>query len=165
MRRYPVLMLLLLTPATSYGAEKIAPAALIAAAKSVLINQIDYARRDCRDTLNVEAWLRSVVGPSAKSIAWSGGACKLANKQNPIDAGTDWCAQAEIAPKQGGDMATVEIYFEKPKQGRPGEAFAFRGIVNTKDGWDYVRDTAAFAADWRATYAPDESNPASDDCR
>jgi hypothetical protein len=68
-------------------------------------------------------------------------------------------------PRSRPDKATIEIYFEAPKQGKPGAAFAFRGIVNTKDGWDYVRDTAAFAVNWRETYAHGEPTLAPDDCR
>jgi len=89
-----------------------------------------------------------------------GGACELVNKDNPIDAGTDWCARAEIAPKRGGESAKIEVFFEAPKQGRPGAPFAFRAIVKIKDGWDYMRDTSAFAANWRETYAPGDPAPA-----
>jgi len=159
MRRLAWLPWLLSFSAAS-AAREIAPEVLIAAAKRATLSQIDYTRSDCHDDRSVEAWLTSVAGKSARSIKWAGGACELVNKDNPIDAGTGWCARAEIAPKRGGDSAKIEVFFEAPKQGRPGAPFAFRAIVKAKDGWDYMRDTSAFAANWREAYAPEEPPPA-----
>ena len=151
---------LFLVTSPVYAAEHVASSALIGAAKRATLSQIDYTRSNCHDDRSVEAWLASVVGTSARSIKWSGGACALVNKDNPIDAGTNWCARAEIAPKRRGDSAKIEVFFEAPKRGRPGAPFAFRTIVKNKDGWDYMRDTSAFAANWRETYAPEQPAPA-----
>jgi hypothetical protein len=87
----------------------------------------------------------------------------LVNKLNPLDAGTNWCAHAAIEPRAGGPASTVEIFFEKPVAGRPGKAFAFRATVKTKDGWDYMRETAAFESNWGETYIPAYKPPKSND--
>ena len=136
-----------------------APSTLIAAGKAATIGQIDYRRADCGDDRRFEPWLKSIVGESAKAITWSAGRCKLVNKLNPIDRGGGLCARAAIAPRRGRDNATVEIYFERGQRGVPGKPFAFRASVHTKDGWDYMRDTSAFATNWRETYAPDSPVP------
>ena len=59
----------------------------------------------------------------------------------------------------GGPAATIEVTFDRPKGGRPGKAFAFRATVTTKDGWDYMRETAAFEANWGETYIPGYKPP------
>lgn len=146
----PVL-LVLLSPGSA--AERVSSRDLIAAGTAAKLSQIDQMRRDCGDDRSVAAWLKDVLGDSAKRITWSGGVCRLTNKQNPIDAGGGVCAQAEITPKSGRDNATIEIYFDAPVRGRPGAPFAFRAVVHTKDGWDYMRETSAFAVNWRETYA------------
>ncbi len=136
---------------------------LVKAAKAASVSRIDDRKQACDDGRNVERWLKDTVGTTASSIAWSGGTCKLANKQNPRDVGTRWCAQAAISPKKGGPPATVEIYFDEPKAGRPGNAFAFRASVRTKDGWDTMRETNAFETNWGETYVRGYQPP-DDEC-
>jgi hypothetical protein len=145
-------------------ALRVSPAALIAAAKAATLARVDYSREACRETPQVGLWLETVVRSAAKTITWSGGRCRLINEHNPLDAGTRWCAQAEIKPKRGGEPATIEVYFEAPRRGRPGAAFAFRAVVHTKDGWDYMRETRAFEDNWRETYAADDALP-DDPCK
>jgi hypothetical protein len=160
------LSLALVTAATWASARDVAPATLIRAGKAATVSQVDHQRADCKDGRTIEEWLKEAVGDMARSIRWSGGACLLANKQSPRDAGTKWCAQAVITPKKGGPPTTVETYFEAPKGGRPGKPFAFRASVRTKAGWDYMRETSAFETNWGETYIPGYAPPPQrDDCR
>jgi hypothetical protein len=131
---------------------------LVAAAKTATISQVDYTQKDCNDDRSVEVWLKEVVGTTAKSIRWNGGKCVLAIKERTRDAGTDWCAHAVITPKRG-KPATIEIYFEEPKNGKLGEPFAFRSSVDTKQGWDYSRETWAFEINWKETHVPGYKAP------
>jgi hypothetical protein len=138
-------------------------AALALAARDARLDQIDDFRKQCNDTRRVEDWLKDVVGDTAKSIAWSGGRCQLVNPQNPIDAGTAWCGQATITPRRG-KPATVEVFFEKPVKGKPGVPFAFRALADTKDGPDYMRETFAFAVNWKEMHVPGYRPPDNQDC-
>ena len=95
-----------------------------------------------------------MVGDSAKSIRWSGGRCRLTNTRNPLDGGTNWCGQAVITPQRGQHAATIEVFFEQPAHGRPGVPFAFRAIADTKDGPDTMRETFAFAVNWKQMHVP-----------
>ena len=113
--------------------------------------------------LDFRTWLKDVVGDTAKSIAWSGGRCQLVNKLNPLDAGSNWCGQAMITPKRGRP-ATVEVFFEKPGEGKPGAPFAFRAVADTKDGPDYMRETFAFEVNWKEMHVPGYRPPADQDC-
>jgi hypothetical protein len=147
------------------ASSRVSPQDLVKAAKAAAISRVDDSRKECNDDRTVEAWLKEVVGSAARSIRWQGGKCVLANKENPRDAGTNWCAHAVITPKRG-PAATVEIYFEKPKDGRPGAPFAFRSYMRAKDGWDLSRETWAFANSWKRVHVPgykEPDNPA--ECR
>ena len=137
--------------------------ALRRAAQAARLDQIDDFRRQCGDSRSVEQWLKDIVGDSARSIRWSGGRCQLVNRLNPLDAGTKWCGHAVIAPKQG-KTATVEVFFEKPLKGKPGEPFAFRAIAETKDGPDYMRETYAFEVNWKEMHVRGYRPPANQDC-
>jgi len=128
-----------------------ANAALAATARQTMLRAIDYDQVHCDADLTLETWLQALTGANARSIAWSGGRCELANDINPLDSGSDWCAQATITlahPKSPDDTATVEIYFERPVHGRPGQAYAFRGVMVTADGPDYTRFRKDFEAEW-----------------
>lgn len=163
MRRASLALIALLTAiqVAEAAPRGLAPADLIAAGKRATISEIDYQRADCNDKRTLEAWLKQTVGASARSVRWGGGRCVLAVKENPRDAGTKYCAHAVIAPKQGKHAATVEVYFD-PKNGKLGKAFAFRGIVHTKDGPDYVRETSGFEFNWSETYVPGYKAPQRD---
>jgi hypothetical protein len=157
-------MLLALAAPANAASRGVKSADLIKAAKAARLSDIDYTREQCKDHRSVEEWLHSALGNAARSIKWTGGACKLANRQNPRDAGTKWCAQAAIMPKKGGPPAMIEIYFEAPKGGRPGKAFAFRALVHTKAGPDSMRETAAFEANWGETHIPRYKAPEDGGC-
>jgi hypothetical protein len=154
-------ILLMAVQAAEAAPRSITPAELIAAGKRATISEIDYQRADCNDNRTLEAWLKQVVGETAKSVRWGGGKCVLAVKENPRDGGTKYCAHAVIVPKQGKHTATIETYFD-PKDGKLGKAFAFRAHVYTKDGPDYARETSAFEFNWGETYVPGFTAPQRD---
>ena len=149
-----------LAGAVAEGASAQAPPpALIAAAQSATLGEVDDARAQCGDKRRIADWLRSIVGPSATSIVWTAQQCQLVIEQNPMDRGTGAvCAQATITPRQGAEQATVEIFFEAGDGGRL-KPFAFRATVHTKDGWDYMRDTHAFEVNWGEAYVPGFTAP------
>ena len=159
-----VVLSLALAAQAAAATRSLKPADLIKAAKAASASDIDERKKSCDDDRNVEKWLKETVGSSARSIKWSAGRCKLTNKHNPIDAGTDWCARAEIAPRKCGPPATIEVYFDKPKNGQPGQAFAFHASVRTKEGWDTTREISAFEVNWAQTYIPDYKQPENGDC-
>jgi len=138
-------------------------AALAQAAREARLDQIDDFRKQCGDTRRVEDWLKDVVADTAKSIAWWGGRCLLVTPQNPLDAGSGWCGQATITPRQG-KPATIEVFFEKPVKGKPGAPFAFRAVADTKDGLDYMRETLPFAMNWKQMHVPGYQPPDNQDC-
>jgi hypothetical protein len=154
-----VLLSLALGSQASAASRGVTPSELIKAAKAASVGDIDDAKKSCDDDRSVQEWLSDTVGKSARSIRWSGGACKLVFKDNPRDAGTQWCARADVVPKKGGPPATIEVTFDRPKGGRPGKPLAFRATVKTKDGWDYMRETSAFEANWGETYIADYKPP------
>lgn len=127
-------------------------AALAAAARATPVKAIDYDQVHCDAGLTLEAWLKALVGAHARAIVWTAGRCVLANDVNPLDAGSDWCAQATVTlahPKSRDDAPMIEIYFDKPSiPGRPGPAYAFRGEMVTADGPDYTRFRKDFEAEW-----------------
>jgi hypothetical protein len=110
--------------------------ALVRAGKAATVSQVDYQRADCKDGRTIEAWLKDAVGDTARSIKWSGGACLLANKQSPRDAGTKWCPSRHHV-EEGRLPAMVEL-FRCAKVGRSGNP-SFRA-ARTKAGWDYARN-------------------------
>ena len=76
------------TPAKKNAVPKVSSAALIAAAKSAMLSEINYGRELCDADRPVEAWLSDVVGDTAASVTWRGGSCKLVSDLNPLDAGS-----------------------------------------------------------------------------
>ena len=142
----------------------IADAALAAAARNARLTDIDYTREHCPDTRNVEQWLRDAVGDTAARITWRGGACRLANPDNPIDSGSQWCGGATIVPKADPKHpAEIEVYFEKPVDGKPGKAYAFRAENHDVDGLDYKRDTRSFEVGYGQRFVDGYATP-EDDC-
>jgi hypothetical protein len=135
----------------------LANAALVAAAKAAPLKLIDYLEAYCDGDVTVEAWLKRLTAGEARSITWSAGRCELVNDLNPLDAGGAYCAQAVVALKHRlnrRDTPEIEIYLETPKHGRPGAAYAFRGMLATPDGDpDYIRARRDFEAGWRERFA------------
>ena len=153
--RSPIALAILLIAIAPPAAGKPSDAALIAAAKTAKLTEIDSARADCSDAPNVGEWLERATAPTARRIRWPAGRCLLVIPQNPIDSGGNWCAQADIDPKNGHKRATIEIYFEEPVDGKPGAPYAFRAETDLRDGdSDYSRDTIAFEYNWRQAHEP-----------
>lgn len=138
---------------------------LAAAAKAAMLSEINYDRPLCDEDRSVETWLKDVVGDSAVSIEWRGGACELTNDLNPLDAGSDWCGGATVIPKgHAKEPAVIEVYFEKPVHGKPGRAYAFRAVNYDVDGLDYKRDWPSFEYGYRQKYEKDFVAPEVGDC-
>ena len=158
----PTLVLALATPlaVAAEPAQSVSNAALANAGRQATLKMIDYGTTYCDSALTVEAWLKALVGTEVRRIAWSGGKCELVNDMRPgIDASSwPYCAQATITlihPKDRHDTPVIEIYFEKPVQGRPGAAYAFRSVMNTRDGGgDYGRFRKDFEAVWDERFPP-----------
>jgi hypothetical protein len=130
-------------------------AALIAAAKAARVASIDNLEVYCDTDDTIETWLTRLTGPLVRTVDWSAGKCELVNNLNPNDAGGNYCVQASLTlkhPKGRADTPEIEIFFEDPKAGRPGEVYAFRGMMNTPDGGDYSRSRKEFEADWRSRF-------------
>ncbi len=148
------LVLLLAGPAL--GQQGVSPAAMIAAGKNARLADIDYGEKHCDGDLRVEDWLKQLTGRNAKRIMWVGGKCEIVGIGPGIDAQSHpWCARAEIElarPQGRNDVMLAEIFLERPRNGKPGPAYAFRGIVMTKDGPDMVRRHTEFAAGWRERF-------------
>ncbi len=140
-------------PAATKG---VANAALAAAGRDASLKDIDYGEKHCDGATTVAAWLKALASHDARAIKWTGGPCRLTNTLNPLDSGSDWCAQATVSlarPKGRDDRPTIEIYFEKPADARPGRAYAFRGMLVTRDGDpDYLRSRKDFEAEWRERF-------------
>jgi hypothetical protein len=158
----PILVLIVATPlaAAAEPAQSVSNAALATAGRQATLRMIDYGADYCDGASTVEAWLKALVGTEARSIAWSGGQCVLVNDMRPgIDASSwPYCAQATITlvhPKDRSDRPLVEIYLEKPNQGQPGAAYAFRSLMVTRDdGPDYGRFRKDFEALWDERFPP-----------
>lgn len=143
----------------------VSAAALIAAAKSAMLSEIDYGRELCDGDRDVETWIKDVVGETAATVEWRGGACELTNDLNPLDAGSEWCGGATIIPKgHPKEPAAIEVYFEKPVNGKPGKAYAFRGVNYDVDGLDYKRDWPSFEYGYREKYEKGFQMPEVQDC-
>jgi hypothetical protein len=169
MRR--ILFLLMLAwslPVAAQSPGSISGVALVTAGKQAAVKLIDYGEDRCDGDVTVEAWLTALVGKEARSIAWIGGKCVLVNDMRPgIDASSwPYCAQATITlvrPKNRKDTPIVEIYFEKPEQGRPGKAYAFRGSMESRDyGPEYIRFRRDFEAMWEERF-PSAKRPCKDE--
>ncbi len=130
----------------------VADTALVAAAKATPLKLIDYDQVLCRNNRTVQAWLKELTAGDARAVVWTGGGCALATTLNPMDSGSDWCAQATILlkhPKARNDKPVVEIYFDKPSHGRPSPAYAFRAMT-TDDG--LIRFRQDFESAWLARF-------------
>jgi hypothetical protein len=166
MRRCLFLFMLAWTPPVEAQPSKsISNAALVAAGKQATLKMIDYGEDRCDGTMTVEAWLNALAGKQARNITWTGGKCILVNDMRPgIDASSwPYCAQATVAlvrPKNPRDAPIIEIYFEKPEQGRPGKAYAFRGEMETRDdGPEYIRFRRDFEAMWTERFPSPPAQP------
>jgi hypothetical protein len=147
------------------AARGVSNSALIAAAKSAMLSEIDYGRELCDGDRDIETWIKNVAGETAARIEWRGGACALTNALNPLDAGSDWCGGATIIPKgHPKEPAAIEIYFEKPRNGKPGKAYAFRAVNYDVDGLDYKRDFPDFEYGYRQKYEKGFVRPEVQDC-
>jgi len=145
--------------------HRVSSVALIEAAKRAMLSEIDYGRELCDGDRDIETWLKDVTGETAASIEWRGGKCELTNELNPLDAGSDWCGGAKIVPKgHAKEPAAIEIYFEKPVNGNPGKAYAFRGENYDVDGLDYKRDFPSFEYGYRQKYEKGFVWPEVGDC-
>jgi hypothetical protein len=130
----------------------VADAVLVAAAKATPLKLIDYDQVLCRNSRTVQAWLKELTAGDARAIVWTGGGCQLATPLNPMDSGSDWCAQATILlkhPKARNDEPVVEIYFDRPSHGRPSPAYAFRAVT-VDEG--LIRFRQDFESDWLARF-------------
>jgi hypothetical protein len=153
------------SPAKKSAPEKVSSAALIAAAKSAMLSEINYGRELCDADRSVEVWLTDVVGDTAASITWRGGSCKLVSDLNPLDAGSRWCAGATIVPKgHPKEPAEIEIFFEKPVGGKPGKPYAFRSVDYDDDGPEYGRFLIEFDRAYRQRYVEGFEPPETSDC-
>ena len=166
MRCAPLLLMLAgPLPAAAQPSQGVTSTALVTAARQTTLKMIDYGEDRCDGDTTVEAWLASLVAREARTITWTGGKCVLVNDMRPgIDASSwPYCAQATITlakPKNRKDQPIVEIYFEKPDQGRPGKAYAFRGTMETRDdGPDYIRFRRDFEAVWEERFPSPSAKP------
>jgi hypothetical protein len=147
------------------AARGVSDAALAEAAKRAMLSEIDYGRELCDGDRDIETWLKDVVGETAAKVEWRGGACELTNELNPLDAGSDWCGGATIIPKgHAKEPAAIEIYFEKPVNGKTGKAYAIRAVNYDVDGLDYKRDFLDFEYGYRQKYEKDFVRPEVEDC-
>jgi hypothetical protein len=159
-----VLLTVVALPAVAKEPTK-AEAALAAAGRATLLKLIDYGTDYCDGLMTAETWLKALVGRQARGISWTGGQCMLVNDMRPgIDASSwAYCAQATVTlaqPKNKDDTPMIEIYFEKPAHGRVGAAYAFRGVLETRDGDpDYIRFRKDFEAEWNERFPPGTSSP------
>ena len=151
MLRLIILTAVLAAPAASFAAPTtrgVPNAVLAEAARRTPVKDIDYGEDRC-DGRAVEQWLTALAGPEARSIAWTGGPCRIVGPG--IDSGSRWCAQATVtlrAPLSRNDRPVVEVFFEAPKDGRPGPAYAFRGAMRAPDGDDTMRFRKDFEGVW-----------------
>jgi len=157
MRMAVVLATLALAMAASASAGSgmtrgVSNAALAAAARTTPVASIDYDLKRC-DERTVEQWLKALVGRRARAITWTGGPCSVVGPG--IDVGSHWCADAAITlahPRNKADQPMIEVFFEKPVGGKPGPAYAFRGVMQAADGEDVSRFRDGFEADWTSRF-------------
>jgi hypothetical protein len=146
------------TPSAAVVAQ-VSNSALEFAGRHATLKAIDHGEEHCDGEVTVDAWLKALVGAQARAIRWTGGQCELVGTPNPIDAASwPYCAQATIIlmhPKAKNDRPFIEIYLEKPAQGRPGAAYAFRSAMMTRDdGPDLERSRKDFESGWDDRYPP-----------
>lgn len=150
---FPVALLLALAwsapgLAGSARTHGVAKADLIAAAQSTPVRAIDYDEDRC-DERTVSQWLAALTAEQARSIDWSAGPCQIVGPG--IDSGSRWCAQATVTlkkPASRDDTPMIDVFFEAPKDGKPGPAYAFRGVMQTGDGADMTRRRKEFEFGW-----------------
>ncbi len=150
-----VVVLALFGVAPTQAAEGIADAALAEAARTARLADFDWNDEQCRRERTVEQWLAELGRDVVASVEWYGGACRLTNGVNPIDSGSDWCGGAEIrlnAPLSADDVPMIEVYFERPVDGRVAAPYAFRGLMLVDGGEDYTRFSAHFEAGWESRF-------------
>jgi hypothetical protein len=124
----------------------------IAAAKAAPVRAIDYDQDRC-DARTVAQWLAALTRPQARAVDWTAGRCQLVGPG--IDQGSDWCVQATVRlahPKGRDDQPMIEVFFEDPVRGRPGKAYAFRGVMQAPDGVDISRFRNEFEYDWTSRF-------------
>jgi len=146
------LVVLFLLAAAPLGAQPAFKARLIAAAKATPVRAIDYDDDRCDDR-TVSRWLADLTGPNARAINWTAGRCQIVGPG--IDAGGEWCVQGMVTlkrPRGRSDEPVVEVYFERPSHGRPGKAYAFRGLMRAADGIDMSRFRKDFEYDWTSRF-------------
>lgn len=148
-----------LTVAGSPEASPLSPAALARAARGARLADIDPGGDHGDRTIG--PWLSALVRGRARSIAWSGGRCRLVRPEIARDSGGSGarCGHATIRLKQPGrpdDVPVVEVYFDRPRAGAVPRAYAFRGIVLLAGGLEYTRFTRDFEAAWRDRFPPSQ---------
>lgn len=144
--------LLLLLTAPAVAAPGVADADLAEAGRQAPVRALDYGDDRC-DPRTVDQWLHDLAGREARAIRWTGGPCRLVGPG--IDAGSRWCARAEIVlrrPARRRDRPAIEVFFESPVAGRPGEAYAFRAVMPTDTGGELIRFRREFEAAWVARF-------------
>ena len=167
MRRVTAALALLL-PTPAIAQQSVSLAAMIAAGQNARLADIDYQERHCDSDMRVEDWLKQLTGKDARRIVWVGGKCQIVGIGPGIDAQSHpWCARAEIYPARPlnrNDTPIVEIFLERPHQGKPGPAYAFRGVMITKEGPDMIRFRREFETGWRERFpaAPGTSTGCAD---
>ena len=153
-RRRLALIVLFLLAAAPLSAQTAFKPRLIAAAKATPVRAIDYDDDRCDDR-TVSRWLADLTVRDARAVSWTAGRCQIVGPG--IDAGSHWCAQAHVIlvrPKGRADEPIVEVFFERPKAGRPGKAYAFRGLMKAADGLDMSRFRRDFEYDWTSRFKP-----------
>lgn len=143
----------LAAPPKTHGVSN---ALLAATARETPLKEIDYGDDRC-DERTVGQWLTALTAREARSVAWTGGPCEIVGPG--IDSGSRWCAQGLVTlkrPLSPTDRPMVEVFFEQPKAGRPGPAYAFRGAMRAVDGDDTMRFRKDFEGAWVTRFgAPD----------
>lgn len=146
-----------LIPATAPRAAPPSKAALVAAAREARLATIDPSGAEEYGDRTVGNWLAGLTGGRVRSVAWTGGRCRLVIPESPQDAGGAGarCGRAVIhlaRPRGRDDRPEIEIYFNLPKPGQALEAYAFRGVIESKDSREYTRFTREFEAVWRERF-------------
>lgn len=141
--------------------------ALANATRRTPLSVLDANDTQCRNRRTIAAWLRDLGHTYVRSIRWTGGRCRLERKENAIDAGGARCGQALLQlkrPLSAKDRPMVEVYFES-SPGGTAKAYAFRGVVQTREGEEYTRFTADFEAAWRMRFPAGPRGPKHAICR
>jgi len=159
-KRFPFFLAALaasLIPAAAPWAAPPSGTALAEAARKAKLATIDPSGEGEYGDMTVEDWLTGLSRGRVRGVAWTGGRCRLVIPENPTDAGGAGarCGRAVIRlaePRGPDDRPEIEIYFNLPKPGQALEAYAFRGVIESKDGREYTRFTRDFEAVWRERF-------------